>query len=205
MLRPVLVTPPGSTPVSLVEAKAHLRVDSTDEDDLITSLIGAATGYLDGYAGILGRCLMEQMWRQDYEAFLCPDVPPVSLPSRIGFALRLPFPDVTGVTVKYYDQNNAQQTVDSANYVVLDDELGSFVGFSYHYVAPNTYFRLDAVSVQLTAGADDAASVPAALRHAILLLVGDWYQSRETAQSGRIAALPFAVDALVAPFRRVGL
>jgi uncharacterized phage protein (predicted DNA packaging) len=33
--------------VTLEEAKAHLRVDTADDDTLITGLIGAATGYVE--------------------------------------------------------------------------------------------------------------------------------------------------------------
>lgn len=205
MLQPTLITPPASTPVTLDQAKAHLRVDFNDDNDLITALIGSATAYLDGYSGVLGRCLMPQSWRATYESFRDCDEPPISLPSKVGPTLRLPFPDVTSVVVKYYDAANAQQTVDSSSYQILADALGSFVAFPYTYVPPNTYFRADAVSVDLTSGYADAASVPAPLKQAILLLVGDWYESRETMQAGRVAPLPFAVDALIAPFRRVGV
>ena len=64
MHRPVLVTPPAETPVSRTEAKAHLRVDGTGDDDLIDGLIDAAVAHLDGYTGILGRCMVTQTWRQ---------------------------------------------------------------------------------------------------------------------------------------------
>ncbi len=69
MHRPVLITPPAIQPVSLAEAKLHLRVDHNDEDTLIESLTRAATEHSDGWNGILGRCLVEQVWRQDHDRF----------------------------------------------------------------------------------------------------------------------------------------
>ena len=83
MLSPVLVTPPTDTPVSLDEAKVHLRVDSDDEDTLIMSLISAATGHLDGFTGILGRCIMLQTWSQEYEAASGDLVLPIRPVSRV--------------------------------------------------------------------------------------------------------------------------
>ena len=76
--RPVLVTAPAEDPVTLEEVKAHLRVIERDEngaalpnedDALITALIKAAVTHLDGWTGVLGRCLVDQTWRLVYDAF----------------------------------------------------------------------------------------------------------------------------------------
>jgi uncharacterized phiE125 gp8 family phage protein len=192
MFRPVLVTPPDAAVllVTLAEAKAHLRVDSTNDDALITTLIASATTYLDGYAGILGRCLIQQTWSQAFEWF--------------GRCMELPFPDVSAVTLKYYDAVNAQQTVSAANYQLLERDDASFVDLVATYVPPTPYlFREDRVLVTMTVGyGTAAATVPQAIKQAMLLLIGDWYQSRETMQEGRLAQLPFSVDALLGPFKR---
>lgn len=210
MLKPVLITPPAADVVSLDDAKAHLHVASAGDDSLITALILAATVYLDGYAGILSRCLINQGWRQDFGC--------------IDWCLRLPFPDVSGAAVSYYDASNAQQTVNPANYQVLEDGRGAFVQFVTGYGWPSTYWRPDAVSVTLTAGYGAAAAkVPGPLRSAILLHVGSLYSfaksdafiERDSVEGvgyqswGMIAdasgALNVAYNALVAPYRRVGL
>lgn len=60
-----LITPPVGPVVSLADLKAHLRVDHSDEDALITSLEAGAVAYLDGWGGILGRCIMAQTWAFD--------------------------------------------------------------------------------------------------------------------------------------------
>lgn len=67
MFSPVLITPPVAEAVTLEEAKLHLRVDHDDEDTLIDAIIDAAVGHMDGFTGILGRCLMAQTWSQEFE------------------------------------------------------------------------------------------------------------------------------------------
>ena len=82
-MTPVLITPPAAQPVTLPEAKAHCRVDGSDDDALITGLIAAAVGHLDGWSGVLGRCIMPQTWR---------------ISAAAGDVV-LPMPDVTEATV----------------------------------------------------------------------------------------------------------
>lgn len=62
MNAPVRIIAPAELPVMLSDAKAHLRVDFDDDDFLIGSMVNAATDYLDGWNGILGRCLVTQTW-----------------------------------------------------------------------------------------------------------------------------------------------
>ena len=195
MLAPIRVTAPDTLPVTLAEAKLHLRVDHDDEDDLITGLIGAATDHLDGWAGILGRCLVNQEWRVS----LC------SWPaSRI---IRLPFPDVSAATVKYFDADNAEQTVSSGEVATLHDAGGSFLRLSDSFASPSLYSdRDDAVQVTFTAGYGAAGTdVPAPIRTAILLMVAHWFHNREAVGDGSLAELPLGANALIAPYRKVGV
>lgn len=59
----IRVTPPTTGIVSLDDAKVHLRVDHDHEDALIQAYLDAATSWVDGFDGVLGRCVMEQTWR----------------------------------------------------------------------------------------------------------------------------------------------
>lgn len=59
----IRITPPTALVITLAEAREHLRVSHDDEDLLIQSLIDAAVSWLDGWDGVLGRCIMPQTWR----------------------------------------------------------------------------------------------------------------------------------------------
>jgi uncharacterized phiE125 gp8 family phage protein len=67
--KPIRTVAPASTPVSLSEAKAHLRVTSSAEDAVIQMYLDAAVSYLDGWAGVLGRCMVTQTWAQTFSDF----------------------------------------------------------------------------------------------------------------------------------------
>lgn len=198
MHSPVLITPPTAQTVTPSEAKAHLRVDHDEEDALISSLIGAAAAHLDGWTGILGRCLEEQIWRQDFDQF--------------GQCLRLPlWPVVTIGSITWRNEAGQVATVSSDDYALKSDALGAYVRFKDNFTYPSGLYQTGAVSVTFTAGypqAGDplASTVPAPIKAAMLLMVGNWYQNREAVNVGNIVSiLPMAVDALLAPYRRVGL
>lgn len=183
------VVAPAEPVVSLAEAKAHLRVEHADEDAYITSLVQAATSHLDGWSGTLGRALVEQTWEVTLDAF------PVG-------AIHLPLGDVIAVTsVKYDDTAGDEQTVSSTDYFLDNRSLDGWVVPFADVSWPDTLDAVNAVRVRYTAGYGAASAVPAAIRHAILMLVAHWYANREAVTAGGASALPMAVDALTHPFR----
>lgn len=189
MIAPVRVTPPATTPVSLAEAKLHCHVDHDDDDSLITTLIAAATEHLDGWAGLLGRAMVTQSWRQDFCRFGC---------------LRLPLPAASITSITYHDANGDQQTLSTDIYDLFADARGSFVDLKPDQSWPGTQTRHDAVSVTFVAGSG-AADVPAPLKAAVLMLTAHLYLHREAVGDGTLAALPLGVASLIAPYRRVGV
>jgi uncharacterized phiE125 gp8 family phage protein len=194
MHAPVRTAAPAATLVSLEEAKLHCSVDDEDtaQDALINGLIAAATEHLDGYTGILGRALVTQSWRQDYDGF----------ESR----LRLPLGPIASVSsLTYYDQDNTQQTLSVAAYELLTDGAGPYITLKSLQTWPGSYRRSAAVSVTFVAGVEPEA-VPAPIKTAILLMVGHWFANREAVNVGNIVSeLPMAVDALLRPYRRIGV
>ena len=82
-MNPIRVTAPAGPVVTLADLKTHLRVVGDHDNAHITSLEAAAVAHLDGWRGVLGRCILEQQWAVTYPE---------------AGVWRLPFPDVTAVT-----------------------------------------------------------------------------------------------------------
>lgn len=178
-LPPVRTVAPSVQPLTLAEVRDHLRLENVaGEDALLTAYIAAAAGKLDGWRGYLGRCLIMQTWRQDYACF-----------SAGGF-LRLPFPDASSVAVTYLDTSGDVQTLATTDYLLVNDYIGGAVVMVGGIAWPSAVAtRPDAVSVTGVYGyGESAASIPAEIRHAMLLIVGDMYAHRETAVVGATAA-----------------
>lgn len=192
-LSPVLITPPAVLPVTAADAdgiRAHSRIDTADEDGLLDAYIAAATQYVDGPAGVLGRALITQTWRQDFRMF--------------GL-LRLPLAPVQSITsVTYWDGDNASQTLSSDTYVLREDAAGAYVDLAPDQSWPAAYYRPDAVSVTFVAGYGDAATdVPEPIRQAIRMMVAHWYEHREAVTMEAAAEMPLAARALLGLYRRV--
>lgn len=192
-----LVTGATVTPVTLAEAKAHLRVDVSDDDALIGALVEAATMHVES---ITGRGLVSQTWDYSIDAFPADDET-ITLP-------RSPVLSVTSIT--YADAEGDAQTMDSEDYRVISGGADkSRVGLVYGGSWPLTQGITHAVTVRFVAGyADGSASpfdngqIPAPIRQAILLMVGHWYENRSASVIGvSVATLPMAVDALLTPYR----
>lgn len=192
MLRPVLITPNVADVVTLVEAKLHLRIDFTDDDTLIQSLIYAAVSHLDGYSGILGRPLLNATWQMGFANFN-------NSPWRLLFA-----DYVTFTSIKYYDLTNTQQTLAGTVYDVLTDEIGPYIVLRYGQSWPNVYTRDDAVTVLWISGyGATAAAVPNDIKVAIKMIVAHWYEYRGMILADkRLENIPFAAMAILQKYMR---
>lgn len=195
MFHPRLITPPATLPVTLAEARTHVRYEDSDQDALLTAQIGAAVAHLDGWSGVLGRCLITQVWEQPLAGWPACGI------------ITLPFPDCTSVQAHWTDAVGDEQALTSTPFDSPVEAIrGTAVRLATDFSAPALADILAPLAVRFTAGYGTAADdVPPALRQAILLIVGDLFRFRETAGGGTISALPVyaTVSALLAPYRRV--
>lgn len=189
MFAPEIVTAPTASPVTLDEAKSHLRVTYDDDDAMIQGFIDAAVSHLDGWDGVLGRAMVEQTWEQPFGAF------------SDRMLLRLT-PVIEVVSVGYTDRDGVSQTVQAADYELVNWGGRGEVRTVGDAVWPEVSADVATpVSITFKAGFGTPAEVPWALKAAILMHVATLYEYRETMASS--VEPTRAYEALVAPYRRV--
>ena len=201
-----LITPAAEEPVSLAEAKLHLRVESADDDALIGSLISAARQAAET---LTGRQFVTARWKLVLDSFPGPSlmgVPaglPFSLPAH---AILLPKCPVQSVfAIRYLDMAGTTQTMPRADYTVDTACEPARVTPVFGSAWPVSLPQIGAVVLVFAAGYGDAASVPAGIKSWIKLRVGSLYAHREEVAllaSGKIEALSF-IDGLLDPYRVV--
>lgn len=179
----VVVTAPVHG-ISLTTVKAHLRVDHSDDDALIGAYVDAAVSHIDGPHGWLDRAIWPQTLELRQNVFGSEPI-------------RLPYGPATAITsIKYVDPDGAEQTLSSGGYVLTNDGL---VDVAYSASWPNLRGDAEGVRIRYAAG---YATLPPAILSAVMLMVGDLYQNRETV--GEVTGpiqMSTTVQALLAPFR----
>lgn len=199
-----VVTAATEYPVSLAEAKAHLRVDIDDDDDLITSLISAATGHVESATA---RALVSRTLDYYMPAF------PSGCKAQVIVLPASPLVSVTSLTYTDSAATTHTWTVSGTN---LLNELGTInahidavnapprLVLAYSQVWPSNVLRtMNAIKIRAVFGYGAATDVPQWAKQAILLLVGTWYMQREsvTLDQRESLAVPHTVDMLLAPHK----
>lgn len=188
-----LITPPALAPITLQQAKDHLRVGHNDDDSVIEPLIAAATEEVEGPDSVYGRALLTQTWDWTLDCF----------PRRRSSALLLPLPPLQSVDqVSYTDSAGDLQTWDAAEYRVdiasRQGRLTPAFGFDW----PQAQAITGAVTIRFTAGwGANPQDLPDNIRWAMLLMIGLWYSNRETASQKDLKEIPLGAAALLAKYR----
>lgn len=180
---------PATEPVTLAEAKAHLRVDGEADDSYIASLIVTSRLQIEA---ALGLALVTQSWRLQLDEW--PPDHVIEMPMR-------PLAAINAISVATGDSTSI--TLSLSAYIVDGTANPARISFTSLPPAPGAIAR--GIAIDFTAGFGSAASVPRDIRHALLLLVAHWFEHREPAASGAGTAIPDAVSTLLAPYRMVRL
>jgi len=177
-------------PVTTAECKSNLRVQHAADDDLINSLIAAATDYVSAPNGAINKSLVTESWA-------------LTMPSVSG-DIDLPITPVQSITtIQYWDTDNATQTLTVSDFTLTSDEDCATLSPNTGITWPSTYVRDDAVTITFSTGFGDAGSdVPAAIRQAIILIVSHWYESRLAVSDTNSKVIPMAADSIIAMNRK---
>lgn len=181
---------PTTEPVTLAEAQLHLRLDtvgsppSHPDDTLVNMMISASRENAEQYTGVTITSATYEM------------VAPVN---KDNISLQT-FPVNSIASVTYVDGDGVTQTVDPSAY-----ELNNY------YRPARLYFKGSAspafdVKVVFTAGYTDGQSpnpfpTPAGVKSAILLMLGNLYENRETVSSMQSYERPQSATYLLTPHR----
>lgn len=154
---------PAVEPLTLVQAKQHLRVDFDDDDELITDLISVARETAEDRTS---RALILSRWRLTVDAF--------------SPALELPNPPCLSVqSVTFFDVDGVQRTLDPADYFVDTVSEPAYIVPAAGRSWPATQDRINAIVVEYSAGYGAAAAdVPKPVVQWIKLAMTDLYDNR---------------------------
>lgn len=182
------VTAPAAEPLTIDEAKLHLRVDGTAENTLITSLITTARMMCEEQTW---RALITQTWD------LC-------LPRWTHRAIVLPRPALQSVTyIKYTDAAGVEHTLDTSCLVIDTNSTPARLTLKRDYDWPTDELQEGMpIVVRFVAGyGAAAANVPEPLKQGMRLVLGHLYANREAVNVGNIVnELPLAVRWLWQPY-----
>lgn len=220
--RTELVTPPAVEPVTLAEAKAFLRLEITDDDSLVTSLITVARQrcetmlrrafitqtwdvFLDGWpygGGYYYRDIRSMMrgatgWPYSGGGMGIPNW----LPLGGGVPIEIPRPKLQSVsTITYLDSAGKSQILDPTQYTLHSGTPGT-IRPAINATWPSTFPTFEAVTIRVVVGyGDTGASVPECVKLGIKLLVSHYYENRDlflTASTGM--QVPDGIAGVLAP------
>ena len=182
------LTEPVNEPVSLVEAKAYLRVDNTDEDTLIGTLITAARQWVESY---LDRALILRQLVLRLDTF------PVEI--------ELPQPPLssagttTAISLTYTLETGTTATLSSSEYRIDRTSTPGVLRQNYSGSWPGHLNDYNSIAVTYWAGyGSDKGDMPPAIKNAILLMVGHLFENRSAVVTGTITKpIEFALESLL--------
>ena len=165
---------PAVEPLSTSETKTFLKVDSSDEDTLIDTLIKASRQLIEREYDV---ALITQTLDFKFD-----DFPIIEHCNPDGAIIPLVRPIQSVTYIKYNDTDGNEQTWYSSVYTVDADDQREQARIvpAYDEEYPETRIEINAVTVRAVCGYGDAATdIPENIKLAMLMQIAFWYENRE--------------------------
>ena len=178
-----VTTAPAIEVWTLSEVKNYLKVDTSADDTLITTLLQSAREVAERY---LNQALITQTITEKLDRLINPTI-------YLSVS-----PVISVSSFQYADSQNTTQTYNASNYIVDTFEKPARLSLAYGKTWPTLYGNINDVTIVYTAGyGSTAASVPMQIRQAILMMIADSYDNRED----YVKKLPTASEYLLDQYR----
>ena len=172
--------------LTTAEIKSHLKVDTTADDTLIDNLRDAATNSAQEYTNRFFTTTTLTQYADKW--------------SEISELYKSPLQSISHI--KYYDTNNVLQTLAASVYISDSSAMPPRIALAPDQTYPDLADRIAAIRVEYIVGVTTADLVDKAIKQAVLLTIGHWYQNREAVVVGRIATeLPMSAKYLLDQYK----
>ena len=180
-----LITPPAAEALTLAEAKAHLRLDTDDENEFVTQLIVIARDHLERTTGL---SLMTQHWRLHLDSISEDGVIPIA---------KGPVQTIESLTVYDGDGDPTQFSLEGH---VLDATARPARLMLRRRPLPGR--AVNGIEIDFVSGFSDTTNaVPDTLKRAMLTHVAQMFSCRGVVGiEDQPALIPPGYDRLIAPF-----
>lgn len=183
-----LTSPPATEPVSLAEAKVHLRVTHADDDTYVSTLIIAARRQVESRTGLR---LITQGWSLFRDCW----------PMQADLSLELS-PVLSVNDILAYSWDGTPSPYDAAHYYLDAASKPARVVLRQDRFPPMPGRNVNGIEVRFTAGFGAASAVPQELKQAVLILLAHWFDHRG---DGDDALLPQTFSDIIRQHRIVRL
>jgi uncharacterized phiE125 gp8 family phage protein len=178
-----VTTAPVNEPWTLAEVKSYLKIDDSNEDSMLNTLIKGARMVAESYLnqGLITQTITEKLDRLgDPTIYL--SVSPVLAVS----------------SFQYANSENTTATFAATDYVVDTFSKPARLNLGYGKTWPTLYGNINDVTITYTVGyGTESSAVPFQIRQAILLMVADTYENRQD----YVKRLPTASQYLLDQYR----
>ena len=180
---------PAQEPVSLLEAKDFMRLDGSEDDVLVSTLITAARIHIET---TLGKILITQNWSYFLDTW--PKTKTTYLPLD---------PIQTIEEVRFHNDQGSYEVIPLEDYST--DIISNHPRIRFHGTKPaNSTKHLNQLEIRFTAGfGDEPADVPSDLKQALLMLATHWFEQRDPiAFGGNFTEVPHTIQALLNHYKK---